>query len=41
MKIIYNMYRACAFPYTEHAASGLPNPTLLEGGGVRFIQTQD
>ena len=35
-------------PYTEHAASGLPNPTPLDvgrggggGGGVRFIQAQD
>ena len=29
-------------PYTEHAASGLPNPTYLEGaGGVRFDQAQD
>ena len=28
-------------PYIEHAASGLPNPTRLEGGGVRFIQAQD
>ena len=26
--------------YTEHAASGLPNPTRLEGE-VRFIQAQD
>ena len=29
-------------PYTEHAASGLPNPIHLEGGGkVRFDQAQD
>ena len=31
-------------PYTEHAASGLPNPTQLEvgeGGGIRFDQAQD
>ena len=28
-------------PYIEHAASGLPNPTHLEGGGVRFDQAQD
>ena len=29
-------------PYTEHAASGLPNPTHLEWGeGVRFDQAQD
>ena len=27
-------------PYTEHAASGLPNPTFLEGE-VRFDQAQD
>ena len=27
-------------PYTEHAASGLPNPTHLEGD-VRFDQAQD
>ena len=27
-------------PYTEHAASGLPSPTPLEGE-VRFIQAQD
>ena len=27
-------------PYTEHAASGLPNPTVLEGK-VRFDQAQD
>ena len=26
-------------PYTEHAASGLPNPTHLEG--VRFVQAQE
>ena len=35
------MYRAGEAPYTEHAASGLPNPTHLEGGGVRFDQAQD
>ena len=28
-------------PYTEHAASGLPNLTHLEGEGVRFDQAQD
>ena len=29
-------------PYSEHAASGLPNPTHLErGGGVPFDQAQD
>ena len=27
-------------PYTEHVASGLLNPTPLEGE-VRFVQTQD
>ena len=27
-------------PYSEHAASGLPNPTLLEGE-VRFIQATE
>ena len=27
-------------PYIEHAASGLPNPTRLEGE-VRFAQSQD
>ena len=27
-------------PFTEHAASGLPNPTHLEGW-VRFDQAQD
>ena len=27
-------------PYTEHAASGLPNPTHLEGE-VRYDQAQD
>ena len=40
MKIIYNMYRAGEVPYTEHAASRLPNPTPLEGE-VQFIQAQD
>ena len=33
-KITYSMYRA-----VEHAASGLPNPTPLEGE-VGFIQAQ-
>ena len=29
-------------PYIGHAASGLLNPTRLEGGGgVRFVQAQD
>ena len=40
MKIIYNMYRAMRSPYIKHAASGLPNPTRLEGE-IRFIQAQD
>ena len=40
MKIIYSMYRAGESLYTEHAASGLPNPTRFEGE-VRFIQAQD
>ena len=40
MKIIYSMYRAGESPYIEHAASGLPNPTRLEGE-VRFVQAQD
>ena len=39
-KIIYSMYREVRSPYTEHAASGLPNPTPLEGE-VRFIQATD
>ena len=34
------MYRAGDSLYTEHAASGLPNPTPLEGE-VRIIQAQD
>ena len=37
MKLIYSMYRAGE---VEHAASGLPSPTRLEGE-VRFIQAQD
>ena len=40
-KIIDSMYREGEDPYTEHAASGLPNPTPLEWGGVRFIQATD
>ena len=32
-KIIYSMYKEVRSPYTEHAASGLPNTTPLEGGG--------
>ena len=39
-KIIYSMYREVRSPYTEHAASRLPNPTPLEGE-VRFIQAID
>ena len=31
------MYREVRSPFTEHAGSGLPNPTPLEGE-VRFIQ---
>ena len=34
-KVIYSMS-----PYTKHAASGLHNPTPLEGE-ERFIQAQD
>ena len=34
------MYRAGEVSVPEHAASGLPNPTHLEGGRVRFDQTQ-
>ena len=37
-KIIYSMYKAG--PYTEHAASGLPNPTLLWGGGRYDLSRQ-
>ena len=40
MKLIYSMYRADEISYIEHDASGLPNPTRLEGE-VRFIQAQD
>ena len=40
MKIIYSMYRAGEVPVHRDAASGLPNPTRLEGE-VRFIQGQD
>ena len=40
MTIIYSMYRAGEVSYIEHAASGLPNPTRLEGE-VRFVQSQD
>ena len=34
------MYREVRSPYTERAASGLPNPTPLEVE-VRFIQATD
>ena len=34
------MYGEVRSLYTEHAASGLPNPTPLEGE-VRFIQSSD
>ena len=41
---MYNLFTVCTeqmmSPYTEHAASGLPNPTHLEGK-VRFAQAQD
>ena len=40
----WKLYAVCTeqlrSPYIEHAASGLPNPTCLEGK-VRFIQAQD
>ena len=39
-KIIYSITERVRSPYTEHAASGLPDPTPLEGE-VRFIQAQD
>ena len=42
---MHKLFTVCTehvrFPYTELAASGLPNPTHLEGGGVRFDQAQD
>ena len=41
---MHKLFTACTeqvrSPYTEHVASGLPNPTHLEGGGVRFDQAQ-
>ena len=41
---MYKLFTVCKeqvrSPYTEHAASGLPNPTHLEGE-VRFDQAQD
>ena len=40
MKIIYSITEHVRSLYIEHAVSGLPNPTHLEGE-VRFIQTQD
>ena len=41
MEIIYSIYRAGDVSvYRARAASGLPNPTRLEGE-VRFIHAQD
>ena len=40
MKIIYSITEQARSPYIEHAASGLSNPTRLEGE-VRFIQALD
>ena len=41
---IYKLFTVCTdqvrSPYTKRAASGLPNPTPLEGE-VRFVQAQD
>ena len=41
---IHKLFTVCTeqvkSPYTDHAASGLPNPTPLEGGGVQFVQAQ-
>ena len=41
---MYKLFTVCTeqmmSPYTEHAASGLPNPTHSEGE-VRFVQAQD
>ena len=41
---MHKLFTVCTeqvrYPYTEHAASGLPNPTHLEGE-VRFDQAQD
>ena len=39
-KIIYSMYREGEVSVHRDAASGLPNPTPLEGE-VRFIQATD
>ena len=39
MKIVYST-ELVRSPYVEHAASGLPNPTRLEGE-VRFIKAHD
>ena len=45
MKILFTVCTELVrSPYIEHAASGLSNPTRLEGGGgggARFIQAQD
>ena len=38
MKIIYSMYREVRSSYIEHAASGLSNPTRLEGDGGTIYQ---
>ena len=41
---MHKLFTVCTeqvrYPYTEHAASGLPNPSLQEGE-VRFDQAQD
>ena len=41
---MHKLYTVCTqqvwYPYTEHASSGIPNPTHLEGE-VRFDQAQD
>ena len=41
---MHKLFTVCTeqvrYPYTEHAASGLPNPTHLEGK-ARFDQAQD
>ena len=37
IKIIYSTHtERLRSPYTEHAASRLPNPTPLEGGGTIY-----
>ena len=41
---MHKLFTVCTeqvkFPYTEHAASGLPNPTDLEGAGVEYDLTR-